>query len=227
MGFALFDQSGTFNPLDYGLSPGDMLWVTCVGGGGGGSASSSAGTGNGGTGGTSSFGAYLSAAGGYTGATGAGTNKNNGTGGGGGWLPGWDFFTGTALPSLPYELGYQQASYKAPKTLAGWGATTLVGIVNYEAQSSATIAIRTYAASTIFEAGALTRPLVVQRYATAAISNGSATTYTGCVYQNGEAAYPSAGYCPPGYDWTNYYSGNSQQTQNIPIKAPGSADFVE
>ena len=78
MGFALFDQSGTFNPLDYGLSPGDNLAVIAVGGGGGGGAGMMRAYYNdvnyyrghlpGGTGGTSSFGAYVTALGGAGGA---------------------------------------------------------------------------------------------------------------------------------------------------------------
>lgn len=35
MGFVLFESSGTFNPSAYGLVPGDLLQVVCVGGGGG------------------------------------------------------------------------------------------------------------------------------------------------------------------------------------------------
>ena len=78
MGFALFDQSGTFNPLDYGLSPGDNLAVIAVGGGGGGGVGACSGyTGSvnyrrghlpGGTGGSSSFGSYVTALGGAGGA---------------------------------------------------------------------------------------------------------------------------------------------------------------
>lgn len=33
MGYALFTQSGTFNPSNYGLIVGDLLQVVCVGGG--------------------------------------------------------------------------------------------------------------------------------------------------------------------------------------------------
>lgn len=78
MGFALFDQSSTFNPLDYGLSPGDNIAVIAVGGGGGGgvgtirayysSANYYRGHLPGGTGGASSFGAYVTALGGAGGA---------------------------------------------------------------------------------------------------------------------------------------------------------------
>lgn len=112
MGFALFDQSGVFNPLDYGLSVGDRLEVMVVGGGGGGGATQSAQP-QGGNGGPSSFGSYITALGGYgcsagttatgkwrgtptqymtMGCTGTGYNSNStpgynsyGGGGGGGW----------------------------------------------------------------------------------------------------------------------------------------------
>lgn len=79
MGFALFDQSGTFNPSDHGLSPGDTIYALAVGGGGGGAAAyictnsyavAPGLTGYaGGKGGTSSFGSYLSALGGSGGVT--------------------------------------------------------------------------------------------------------------------------------------------------------------
>lgn len=78
MGFALFDQSSTFNPLDYGLSPGDNIAVIAVGGGGGGGVGIVRGTYSntnyyrghllGGTGGASSFGTYVTALGGAGGA---------------------------------------------------------------------------------------------------------------------------------------------------------------
>lgn len=66
MGYAFFDKSGNFNPLDYGLSVGDVINVICVGGGGGGASgyvSTSYGK-NGGTGGTTSFGSHCTALGG-------------------------------------------------------------------------------------------------------------------------------------------------------------------
>ena len=63
MGFTIFESSGTFKPSDYGLSPGDVIHVTAVGGGGGGSYANWAG----GAGGASSFGSILTAAGGAPG----------------------------------------------------------------------------------------------------------------------------------------------------------------
>lgn len=62
MGMVIFEESGTFNPADWGLQVGDMLNIVCVGGGGGGgngrSESSSAygaTTGGGGAGGDVTF----------------------------------------------------------------------------------------------------------------------------------------------------------------------------
>lgn len=60
MGMVLFNKSGTFNPLTYGLKAGDIIHVVVVGAGGGGSGES----GIGGDGGPSSFGSFLTALGG-------------------------------------------------------------------------------------------------------------------------------------------------------------------
>lgn len=79
MGMALFESSGTFSPQIYGLSPGDTIHVTAVGGGGGGSYGSNAGS----AGSASSFGSILTAAGGSAGSTESSptistvTNRNN------------------------------------------------------------------------------------------------------------------------------------------------------
>ena len=65
MGMTLFESSGTFSPSDYGLSVGDVIHITAVGGGGGG-----AGCGietsltNGNDGSASSFGSVITAPGG-------------------------------------------------------------------------------------------------------------------------------------------------------------------
>ena len=100
MGFALFTKSGTFNPSDYGLVPGDVLSVVVVGGGGGGcgytnNADDSKYGYPGTAGGASSFGSYISAAGGGSGNSvgqslgGYGdAHYNAGGGGAGGWYPG-------------------------------------------------------------------------------------------------------------------------------------------
>ena len=112
MGFALYTKSGTFNPVTFGLSPGDQIYVVVVGGGGGGglgyNATESA---PGGSGGTSSFGSYLTALGGsggvsYNATQGTqgrflgGCYSSMGGGGAGGWLPGYEVFGGDAPSSL-------------------------------------------------------------------------------------------------------------------------------
>ena len=65
MGMALFESSGTFKPSDYGLSPGDLIHITAVGGGGGGAGSVDGNNGRAGS--ASSFGRYVTAAGGNPG----------------------------------------------------------------------------------------------------------------------------------------------------------------
>lgn len=132
MGFTIFKSSGTFKPSDYGLSPGDLIHVKCVGGGGaGGGATKSSYTGS--AGGASSFGNILSAAGGQPGATASlalppaqvGSCQGSGAGmscmphgataadayyggcGGHGWLPGVNVPTvaGCALSQVPVNIG--------------------------------------------------------------------------------------------------------------------------
>ena len=71
MGFTIFTQSGTFTPSDYGLKVGDCIHVIAIGGGGGGGTY----TGTAATaGGTTSFGSYLTCAGGNAGTVGNGAN---------------------------------------------------------------------------------------------------------------------------------------------------------
>jgi hypothetical protein len=60
MGFQLFETSGTFNPADWGLKTGDMLYIVAIGGGGGGVGA----YGNASAGSASSFGSIVTAAGG-------------------------------------------------------------------------------------------------------------------------------------------------------------------
>lgn len=97
MGFMLFTESGTFKPSDYGLVPGDALSVVVVGGGGGGCGyDDNAEYGAPGTaGGASSFGSYITSAGGGSGNKvgqslgGYGNDAYHAGGGGaGGWYPG-------------------------------------------------------------------------------------------------------------------------------------------
>lgn len=76
MGFKLFESSGTFKPADYGLNIGDEIFVICVGAGGGGggiATSESAAITSGSPGGASSFGSFLSCAGGAAGGAKPGT----------------------------------------------------------------------------------------------------------------------------------------------------------
>nr|DAH87269.1 MAG TPA: hypothetical protein [Caudoviricetes sp.] len=123
MGMALFESSGIFRPSAYGLSPGDMLHITVVGGGGGGSLANNAGN----AGEPSSFGSILTAAGGspgsieyvpviqvvagrnnpirgywygYTDTTGNDVRISVGSQGADGWLPGRPFKT---TPSYPHR----------------------------------------------------------------------------------------------------------------------------
>lgn len=71
MGFILYEKTGTFNPLDHGLSVGDVITVVVVGAGGGGAGITGTNenvtpntTESGTVGGTSSFGSIVSALGG-------------------------------------------------------------------------------------------------------------------------------------------------------------------
>lgn len=137
MGFTIFTSSGSFNPSDYGLFPGDMIHVKCVGGGGaGGGANNNNYAGS--AGGASSFGSVLSAAGGHAGITaslelptaqvgscqgsGAGmgylpynsnaTQAHYGGCGGHGWLPGVNVPTvaGCALSQMPVNISAVSSS---------------------------------------------------------------------------------------------------------------------
>lgn len=83
MGFAFFEQDGTFNPADYGLKVGDMIAVVMIGGGG--SAVNN--------GGESKFGDFLTASGG----TAAGSKHY---GGDGGWHPSLPMTLCKGLPDI-------------------------------------------------------------------------------------------------------------------------------
>lgn len=131
MGFTIFTSSGSFIPSKYGLSPGDVIHVKCVGGGGAGGGAyhdSYAGS----AGGASSFGNILSAAGGLAGITNSktlptaqiGSCQGSGAGqsmlpkgsasydayyggcGGHGWLPGVSMPTvaGCVLSQVPVNI---------------------------------------------------------------------------------------------------------------------------
>ena len=137
MGFTIFTSSGSFIPSRYGLSPGDVIHVKCVGGGGAGGGSledkyaGSAGS-------ASSFGNVLSAAGGLAGITNSkklptaqiGSCQGSGAGqstlpkgsssydayyggcGGHGWLPGVSMPTvaGCALSQVPVNIAAVSSS---------------------------------------------------------------------------------------------------------------------
>ena len=131
MGFTIFTSSGSFIPSRYGLFPGDVIHVKCVGGGGAGGGSYRD-TYAGSAGSASSFGSVLSAAGGLAGITNStalptaqiGSCQGSGAGqgalpkgsssydayyggcGGHGWLPGVSMPTvaGCALSQVPVNI---------------------------------------------------------------------------------------------------------------------------
>lgn len=139
MGFALFTASTTFNPINFGLSPGDQLQVICVGGGGGGGAwgytadgASDTSAIHGGTGGTSSFGSYVSALGGmcrslgtqgqFMGQAPTSTSYTGfGGGGAGGWIPGTQWWGGDGEDLAPI----------APETGTVYTYTPLYSLAGY------------------------------------------------------------------------------------------------
>lgn len=79
MGMTLFESSGTFSPSDYGLSVGDVIHITAVGGGGGGAGCTyNQALTNGNNGSASSFGSVLTAPGGSGGSTTPGSSGSPG-----------------------------------------------------------------------------------------------------------------------------------------------------
>lgn len=137
MGFALFTKSGIFDPIAYGLTVGDTLYVVCVGGGGGGGVYHSTNTGaNGGTGGASSFGSYVTSLGGAGGngrsnstrlsnqGTFLGgapdTNNLQGGGGAGGWLPGYTQYGGDARPLNVWSSDFDSMGHIEIPPFAGY-----------------------------------------------------------------------------------------------------------
>ena len=137
MGFTIFTSSGSFIPSRYGLFPGDVIHVKCVGGGGAGGGSyndKNAGS----AGSASSFGNILSAAGGLAGITNSkklptaqiGSCQGSGAGqsvlpkgsssydayyggcGGHGWLPGVSMPTvaGCVLSQVPVNIAAVSSS---------------------------------------------------------------------------------------------------------------------
>ena len=149
MGMVIFEESGTFNPADWGLQVGDMLQVICVGGGAGGVTVAFPYYGQGwsvaeGTaGGASSFGSYISAEGANTnvsnpngmskGGKGAWTARPSSSsddryawpaGGAGGFLPGASVFGGDGGDAVVYDFNaasWAPVNTHAPTGLGGKG----------------------------------------------------------------------------------------------------------
>ena len=180
MGFTIFTSSGSFIPSKYGLSPGDVIHVKCVGGGGAGGgayADSYAGS----AGGASSFGSVLSAAGGLAGITNSkalptaqiGSCQGSGAGqgmlpkgsssydayyggcGGHGWLPGVSMPTvaGCVLSQVPVNIAAVSSSALSmyPMQSATPGYFSCFG--NYSAMSYSGNIIGQYSAQTGYFGG--------------------------------------------------------------------------
>lgn len=153
MGMVIFEESGTFNPSDWGLEAGNMLQVICVGGGAGGSASD---IGNGGDlgnpGEASSFGSYITAQGANTdisapngmGRGGSSAFYEYGSsnryyllpgGGAGGYLPGLPQYGGSGGNGASYPFD-ASASFPvnahAPSGLGGVGQSFIASDYGYE-----------------------------------------------------------------------------------------------
>lgn len=155
MGMVLFNKSGSFNPSSYGLSVGDLIQVVVVGGGGGGAALGSTQNINvprAGNGGSSSFGSYLTAAGGagggptrltqgsYFGGYSATAEYSDNSrdycvcagGGAGGWHPYADIEGGHGQNgfAIAYTLAYSAVTpmviIPAPIALAGGGGACII-----------------------------------------------------------------------------------------------------
>ena len=180
MGFTIFTSSGSFIPSRYGLSPGDVIHVKCVGGGGAGGGSSDneyAGS----AGSASSFGSVLSAAGGLAGKTNSqtlptaqiGSCQGSGAGqsvlpkgsssydayyggcGGHGWLPGVSMPTvaGCVLSQVPVNIAAVSSSALSmyPMQSATLGYFSCFG--NYSAMSYNIDAYGQYSAQTGYFGG--------------------------------------------------------------------------
>lgn len=150
----IFTESTIFDPAQYGLTVGDQIKVTCVGGGGGGGSSTakrskSAVGASGGNGATSSFGSYVSAAGGsgggpsgtdnggigmYNGGAGSSWYTTSGSysgwaaggGGAGGFIPNVPVWGGNGSSGIRASEIYTQASVGSP----GWGGSSRGATLN-------------------------------------------------------------------------------------------------
>lgn len=129
MGMVIFEQSGVFNPADWGLTAGCVLQVICVGGGAGGQYLTT----NGAAGKTSSFGSYVAASGANNtigaangmgrGGNGTWSNSSGAAGGGaGGYLPGIPVYGGNGGDGLFTSSSTTSMTTKtAPSLLGGKG----------------------------------------------------------------------------------------------------------
>ena len=207
MGFTIFTSSGSFIPSRYGLSPGDVIHVKCVGGGGAGGGSY-ADKNVGSAGGASSFGSVLSAAGGLAGIANStalptaqiGSCQGSGAGqgvlpkgsssydtyyggcGGHGWLPGVSMPTvaGCALSQVPVNIAAVSSSALSmyPMQSATPGYFSCFG--NYSAMSYNSNIIGQYSAQTGYFGG----------YGSIAV--GSSTDYY-CIAGAGGVGYGAGG----------------------------------
>ena len=157
MGMVIFEESGTFNPADWGLQVGDMLQVICVGGGAGGTVNVPQSSDKfrvvlGSAGGTTSFGTHLSAEGasanpsapngmGKGGGAGSRPDTNDEYrwllpgGGAGGFLPGAPVFGGDGGDGVYYSFSASAGvpvNSHAPSGLGGKGAWRAVTSYLYE-----------------------------------------------------------------------------------------------
>ncbi len=160
MGFVLFNASGTFSPLDYGLNTGDTIQVVVVGGGGGGGCNGGAAY-SGGSGGTSSFGSYATAAGGGGGRCGGasgypsqstvgmymgGMGTTAGGGGAGGWIPGVIDWGGNGGSGI--ALSYGGATTQVPTEIKVYGANGTAGTGGVYVSASYTLYYNSSGSST-------------------------------------------------------------------------------
>lgn len=118
MGFTIFESSGTFNPLDYGLSVGDLIHILAVGGGGGGCGTANlyiAGT----AGSASSFGNILVAEGGLSPIDNNSVTPQTGSFRGATGFVGGLSYMHTSTSSTTVEFTHERSSY-AGNGADGW-----------------------------------------------------------------------------------------------------------
>ena len=140
MGMVIFEESGTFNPSDWGLESGDMLQIICVGGGAGGDLVDGGRLIKGNAGGQSSFGSYIVAKGGNTDNSspsgmsrgGAGASRNDyyayGGGGAGGYLPGISVYGGDGGDAYYTDANFSGTVFFNNCTPSGLGGVGRYGV---------------------------------------------------------------------------------------------------